>query len=98
MRVIAACTLNTKLAELPPTSKKTVTHFPQLDKLAVLKTNPSYETEAVQGKLAESQAKLCCVIILQMSTGLQPATVFFLSKFSRVSHILFFSSFSVDYQ
>lgn len=74
IQVIAAYTLNTKLAELQPSSKKIVTHFPQLDKLAVLKTNPSYETKAVLGKLGESQTKLCCVIIVKMSTGFQPTT------------------------
>jgi len=75
IQVTTACTLNTKLAELQSSSKKTVTHFPQLNKLAVLKTYPSYETEAVLGKLGERQTKLCCVIIVKMSSGFQPTTV-----------------------
>lgn len=54
IQVIDAYTLDTKLAELQPSSKRIVTHFPQVDKLAVLKNNSSYETEALLGKLGES--------------------------------------------
>lgn len=58
IQVIIASTLDTKLAQLQPISEKIVTHFPQMNKLAVLKNNPSYETKAVLGKLGESQDKV----------------------------------------
>lgn len=40
-----ACTLDMKLSQIKPSPEKILTHFPQPGKQAVLKENPSCETE-----------------------------------------------------